>query len=294
GTRRQRQMCIRDRLMEEHETNGDAATVLTARLPDPSGYGRIVRDERGDLQAIVEDKDLDPRDRAIDEINSGIYAFRTGPLVEALASLRDDNRQKELYLTDTIRSIRERGMRVSTYTLADPLEISGINTPEQLEAAAAVLARRREQGSEDCPICALASRAGDGYPVLARLPGALLVVTARPYNSGQVTAHPERHVLHHSSLRPEERGAVWALAQRGARAVDTLYHPGGMNLGAGPAQPGAHLAIEVIPRWVGDMNFLPILANVTLLPEEPRESWERLRRVLESEAGTPPTEGKGA
>jgi diadenosine tetraphosphate (Ap4A) HIT family hydrolase len=265
--------------MEEHRHEGNAVTVLTARVPDPAGYGRIIRDAGGSFEAITEDKDLSPDQRRIDEINSGIYAFRTPDLLESLGHLRDDNQQGELYLTDTISHLRRRGERVGTYTLADPMEISGINTPAQLAAAEALLEKRRRTGTLDCPICDLAGR-GDDFPVLSRTARAILVVTARPYNSGQIAAHPLRHVLRHSDLDAVERRELWILGEIGAATVETLYHPQGMNIGYNSGIPGEHLGLQVIPRWIGDANFLPLLADVTLLPESLETTYRRVREAL--------------
>jgi dTDP-glucose pyrophosphorylase/diadenosine tetraphosphate (Ap4A) HIT family hydrolase len=266
-------------LMEEHRHEGNAVTVLTARVPDPAGYGRIIRDAGGSFEAITEDRDLSPDQRRIDEINSGIYAFRTPDLLESLGHLRDDNQQGELYLTDTISHLRRRGERVGTYTLADPMEISGINTPAQLAAAEALLEKRRRTGTLDCPICDLAGR-GDDFPVLSRTARAILVVTARPYNSGQIAAHPLRHVLRHSDLDAVERRELWILGEIGAATVETLYHPQGMNIGYNSGIPGEHLGLQVIPRWIGDANFLPLLADVTLLPESLETTYRRVREAL--------------
>jgi dTDP-glucose pyrophosphorylase len=268
-------------LMEEHCHERNAVTVLTARVPDPAGYGRIIRDSAGAFQAITEDRDLADSQRAIDEINSGIYAFQTRQLIDSLGHLRDDNDQGELYLTDTISHLRGSGERVGTYTLADPMEISGINTPAQLAAAEALLETRRRSGTEDCPICDLTS-GSDGYPVLMRTAMAILVVTARPYNSGQITVHPCRHVLRHSDLDPEERRDLWTLGELAASTVESIYHPQGMNIGYNSGVPGEHLGLQIIPRWVGDSNFLPLLADVTLLPESLQTTYERVREALDA------------
>src|SRR5438874_4474871 len=91
------------RLVEAQETRGAAATIVTARMIDPSGYGRIVRDEGGRITAIVEDKDASPVQRAIEEINSGVYAFALEPLFGALQALGAANAQGEYYLPDLVR-----------------------------------------------------------------------------------------------------------------------------------------------------------------------------------------------
>jgi bifunctional UDP-N-acetylglucosamine pyrophosphorylase/glucosamine-1-phosphate N-acetyltransferase len=269
-------------LMEEHRHSGDAVTVLTARVGDPSGYGRIVRDARGRMAAIVEDRDLEPAQKAIDEINSGIYAYRTGSLLDSLCGLKDDNRQKELYLTDTVLLLRQRGLGVGTYTLVDPLEISGINTLEQLSGAGAVLEARVQNGTEDCAVCAMAEGPGV-FPVLLRGECSFLAVAPQPYNSGQLTAHPLRHMLRHADLDGREREDLWGVARAAASAVHEIYGPQGMTIGYGAGRPGEHLALQIIPRWSGDTNFMPLLAETRLLPELLRRTFERVRGRLNAE-----------
>jgi diadenosine tetraphosphate (Ap4A) HIT family hydrolase len=248
----------------------------------------MIRDTNGRLAAIVEDKDLAPEQHSIDEINSGIYAFQTIDLMSVLFELSDDNRQRELYLTDTITNLRQRGRPVGTYTLSDPLEISGINTPEQLAEAAAVLARRRASGDEDCRVCSLLGSVGPGaFPSLLARAGAVLAVATSPYNSGQLVVHPRRHVIRHASLDQGERADLWELAQIGSRAIQEVYHPAGMNLGYTAGEAGRHLALQVIPRWVGDTNFLPILAEKTLLPEALDQTHARLLSELRAAGHKP-------
>ena len=90
------------RLIEAHQSARAAATVLTAELEDPYGYGRIVRDRSGKIVRIVEERDASGEERAIREVNSGIYAFALAPLFEALDGLAADNAQSEYYLTDLV------------------------------------------------------------------------------------------------------------------------------------------------------------------------------------------------
>jgi len=267
-------------LMEEHLRAENAVTVLTARVADPAGYGRIIRGKDGSLVAIVEDRDLTEDQRSIDEINSGIYAFRTMHLLEALEELRNDNEQEEYYLTDTVQSLRKRRLPVGTYVLSDPLEISGINTPQQLAEAEAVLKGRQEAGTADCTICDLSHLRSDGYPLLMSMQEAFLAIDTRPYNSGQLIVHPRRHLIQHSSLREEERTELWKLAQVAAQVLEGEYNPEGMNLGYASGEPGEHLGLRVIPRWAGDTNFMPLVAGKTLLPERPLETHARIRKAL--------------
>jgi bifunctional UDP-N-acetylglucosamine pyrophosphorylase/glucosamine-1-phosphate N-acetyltransferase len=125
-------------LVATHEGSGAAATVLTARVADPHGYGRIVR-TNGRIAAIVEEKDATPAERQIDEINSGIYAFAAEPLFDALRSIGSANAQGEYYLPDLVRIYRERGLQVETVLLEDSREILGVNSRKELADVAAIL-----------------------------------------------------------------------------------------------------------------------------------------------------------
>jgi bifunctional UDP-N-acetylglucosamine pyrophosphorylase/glucosamine-1-phosphate N-acetyltransferase len=129
-------------LVSTHERSGAAATVLTARVADPAGYGRIVRED-GRIAAIVEHKDATPAQRAIDEINSGIYAFAVEPLFDALRSIGSANAQGEYYLPDLVRIYRERGLKVETVQLEDSREILGVNSRRELADVAAILKSTR-------------------------------------------------------------------------------------------------------------------------------------------------------
>jgi len=133
-------------LWQSHRAAGAAATVLTAVLPDPAGYGRIVRErgERGGrVRKIVEQKDASPEELAINEINTGIYCFEAGPLFSALAEVGRENRQGEYYLTDVIGILAARGEKVWGMTAANWQETLGINSRLQLAEAEAILRRRK-------------------------------------------------------------------------------------------------------------------------------------------------------
>jgi bifunctional UDP-N-acetylglucosamine pyrophosphorylase/glucosamine-1-phosphate N-acetyltransferase len=134
-------------MVEAHTARGAAATVLTARVDRPQGYGRIVRDaaKRGEIAAIVEDKDATPAEREIDEINSGIYAFALEPLFAALRSIGTSNAQGEYYLPDLVRIYRERGLAVETVSLDDPREILGVNSRMELADVTAILKATRNE-----------------------------------------------------------------------------------------------------------------------------------------------------
>ncbi len=130
-------------LLDYHRQHAADATILTANLADPSGYGRIVRSSGGAVLGIVEHRDASPAELRIGEINSGIYAFRAAALRSALGSLGNQNAQGETYLTDTIAILVRQGATVHGIPTDDPDELLGINTREQLAQAGAVLIRRK-------------------------------------------------------------------------------------------------------------------------------------------------------
>jgi len=115
------------RLLEMHRGSGAAATVVTATVDRPYGYGRIVR-SRGRITRIVEERDASPTQRQIKEINSGIYAFDLAPLFNALRSIASQNAQGEFYLTDLIAIYRRRKLPVETLLVDNAQEIRGINS----------------------------------------------------------------------------------------------------------------------------------------------------------------------
>ncbi|CAM5421614.1 bifunctional N-acetylglucosamine-1-phosphate uridyltransferase/glucosamine-1-phosphate acetyltransferase [Streptomyces sp. NRRL WC-3605] len=127
-------------LAATHAADGNAVTVLTAEVPDATGYGRIVRDgASGAVTAIVEHKDASESQRAIREINSGVFAFDGQLLADALGKVRTDNSQGEEYLTDVLGILREAGHRVGASVAADHREIAGINNRVQLAEARRIL-----------------------------------------------------------------------------------------------------------------------------------------------------------
>ena len=130
-----------DRLLTGHEESGAAVTVLSMRLPDPSGYGRIVRSGAltpmvaAPIERIVEHRDATPAERAIDEVNSGIYAFDYPRLERVLSQLSAHNAQGEYYLTDSIALLGRAGEQTQVMCAPDARELLGINTVEQLADA---------------------------------------------------------------------------------------------------------------------------------------------------------------
>ncbi|MFC0627768.1 bifunctional UDP-N-acetylglucosamine diphosphorylase/glucosamine-1-phosphate N-acetyltransferase GlmU [Kribbella deserti] len=129
-------------LVAEHEARGNAVTVLTARVPDPTGYGRIIPGEDGSVAGIVEHKDATPEQRQIDEINAGIYVFDAATLRDGLTRITTDNAQGELYLTDVLAIARGDGKRVGAYVTDDAMQTEGVNDRVQLAALRAEMNRR--------------------------------------------------------------------------------------------------------------------------------------------------------
>ncbi|GMA40710.1 bifunctional UDP-N-acetylglucosamine diphosphorylase/glucosamine-1-phosphate N-acetyltransferase GlmU [Mobilicoccus caccae] len=129
-------------IVATHEQAGNGVTVMTARVEDPTGYGRILRDERDDVVGIVEQKDATEEQRSITEINSGIYAFDGVLLRESLAQVGTDNAQGEKYLTDVLAIARERGRRVAAYVCDDLWQTEGVNDRVQLARMGAEMNRR--------------------------------------------------------------------------------------------------------------------------------------------------------
>jgi bifunctional UDP-N-acetylglucosamine pyrophosphorylase / glucosamine-1-phosphate N-acetyltransferase len=125
-------------LVEHHVSAGAAATVLTAVVDRPHGYGRIVRSGE-EIACIIEERDAGPADRAIREINSGIYAFTLDGLFDSLRDIAAENAQGEYYLPDLVALYRQRGLGVSTTTVSNPDEVRGINNRAELAQASAIV-----------------------------------------------------------------------------------------------------------------------------------------------------------
>lgn len=122
-------------LVREHQAREASATVLTARVSKPTGYGRIIRDDSGAFLKIIEEVDATPGQRAVDEINSGVYAFEAHLLGDAVKRVPTDNAKGEEYLTDVIAILRAEGHHVASVTLEDPDEVLGVNDRAQLARA---------------------------------------------------------------------------------------------------------------------------------------------------------------
>ncbi|HET9262465.1 MAG TPA: bifunctional UDP-N-acetylglucosamine diphosphorylase/glucosamine-1-phosphate N-acetyltransferase GlmU [Vicinamibacterales bacterium] len=138
-------------LVAHHEAQRAAATVLTAVVPDPSGYGRIVRED-GRISSIVEHRDASPAEKEIGEINTGIYAFDLSPLFDSLRELGTENAQGEYYLPDLVKIYRAHGLVVETRRVDDVREITGVNSRKELAEVAAILRSGKNQALMDAGV----------------------------------------------------------------------------------------------------------------------------------------------
>jgi bifunctional N-acetylglucosamine-1-phosphate-uridyltransferase/glucosamine-1-phosphate-acetyltransferase GlmU-like protein len=129
-------------LIGYHNATDAVATILTAEMEDPSGYGRIVHNDDGSVKKIVEHKDASKKELSIKEINSGIYVFRKEQLFQCLPQLKPNNVQGEYYLTDVFELFWKNEWRVSAVKAIDPVEIMGINDLHQLETARVLMVSR--------------------------------------------------------------------------------------------------------------------------------------------------------
>lgn len=129
-------------LLSTHRASGASATLATAVIGDPSGYGRIERGPDGGFLRIVEQKDASPAQLAIREINPSYYCFRTAHLFEALRKVTNRNASGEYYLTDVFELLLREGRRVSVVDAVPPEDVLSVNTPEQLAEVSRILAGR--------------------------------------------------------------------------------------------------------------------------------------------------------
>lgn len=129
-------------LLKVHRSTNAAATLATAVIDDPAGYGRIVRDSNGRFERIVEQKDASEAERAIREVNPSYYCFQAGPLFDCLSRIDNDNASGEYYITDVLALLLADGYRVEVVDAVPPDDILSINTPQQLEEVSRILKSR--------------------------------------------------------------------------------------------------------------------------------------------------------
>ncbi|MDD3594467.1 MAG: bifunctional UDP-N-acetylglucosamine diphosphorylase/glucosamine-1-phosphate N-acetyltransferase GlmU [Candidatus Gastranaerophilales bacterium] len=132
-----------EKFLDSHRQSGAVLTVMTAVVANPINYGRIIRDDNGDVLRIVEEKDATPSQKAIKEINAGIYCFDWQKIAPVFAELTPNNVQGEIYLTDIIDWSVRQGYKTNAYVLEDNLEVFGINSQKQLARAAVLLKNRK-------------------------------------------------------------------------------------------------------------------------------------------------------
>lgn len=130
------------RLMDEHQRSGNVLTLLSMNLDEPGLYGRIVRDQRGAVEKIVEAKDANDQQRQIREVNAGIYLFDGEHLSDNLRRLSTSNAQGEYYLTDLIGMLRQAGKGVGALIIDDPVEVLGVNSRAELANVESEIQRR--------------------------------------------------------------------------------------------------------------------------------------------------------
>lgn len=130
------------KLFDYHEAKGDVGTILTSIAPNPTGYGRIIRNNIGLVEKIVEQKDATSEEQAVKEINTGVYVFDNKALFNALHQVKNDNAQGEYYLTDVIEILKAAGQRVGAYRMSDFSESMGVNDRKALATATKVMQRR--------------------------------------------------------------------------------------------------------------------------------------------------------
>lgn len=129
-------------LLNTHRLEKGQVTLLSARIANPKGYGRILRSPLGEVVRIIEDEQCSPKEATINEINSGTYCFEVPLLVEAIKKLKPQGSKQELLLTDCLEHIRTQGARVSAFLSGNPEEILGVNTRSHLAQAERILNRR--------------------------------------------------------------------------------------------------------------------------------------------------------
>jgi bifunctional UDP-N-acetylglucosamine pyrophosphorylase / glucosamine-1-phosphate N-acetyltransferase len=192
-------------MLQTHRSRSAAATVLTARVPQPDGYGRIVRKD-GRIAAIVEHKDASAEERRIDEINSGVYAFDLAPLWDALRQIGTGNAQGEYYLPDLIGLYRGRGLIVETMTVEDSREILGVNSRKELADVAQIINRHRND------------------ELMAA--GVTLVDPATTYIGPDVTVGPDTTIHPNVHLEGRTRIGSSCEIQSSVRIVDSTLEDG--------------------------------------------------------------------
>lgn len=129
-------------IIEFHNSNGSDLTIMSAIFDNPTGYGRVIKNEQGHVEAIIEEKDTTPEQKAVKEINAGVYVLNWEKINPAFAELKSDNAQGEYYLTDIVKWANKQNMKIKAYILKDNEELFGINCKAQLAEATKMMNRR--------------------------------------------------------------------------------------------------------------------------------------------------------
>ncbi|MFF2651796.1 bifunctional UDP-N-acetylglucosamine diphosphorylase/glucosamine-1-phosphate N-acetyltransferase GlmU [Streptomyces sp. NPDC058045] len=253
-------------LSRTHTADGNAVTVLTAEVPDATGYGRIVRDASGAVTGIVEHKDATEEQRAVREINSGVFAFDGRLLAEALGRVRTDNSQGEEYLPDVLGILRGDGHRVGASVAADHREIAGINNRVQLAEARAVLnARLLERAmlagvTVVDPVSTLVDVTVEFGPDAVVHPGTQLLGATRVGEGAEVGPNTRlTDTAVGAGARVDNTVAVGAEVGEGASVGPFAYLRPGTRLGTG-AKAGTY--VEMKNATIGEGTKVPHLSYV--------------------------------
>ncbi|WP_296668053.1 bifunctional UDP-N-acetylglucosamine diphosphorylase/glucosamine-1-phosphate N-acetyltransferase GlmU [Demequina sp.] len=227
-------------LVEAHEADGNAVTVLTAEVADATGYGRIVRDTEGVVLRIVEHKDANQDEHEIAEINAGIYVFDATQLRDALARLTTDNSQGELYLTDVLALARDAGGRVGALVAPDAAAVEGVNDRVQLASAGAALNRRIVEAWMRAGVTVVDPSTTWIDADVTLEPDVTLLPGTQLYGSTVVRAH--------ATVGPD---STLTDVEVGEAATVTRVHGSGSRIGAGATvgpftflRPGTVLGVE--------------------------------------------------
>ncbi|RPJ69497.1 MAG: UDP-N-acetylglucosamine diphosphorylase/glucosamine-1-phosphate N-acetyltransferase, partial [Acidobacteria bacterium] len=190
------------RLLDTHLQAGAAATVVSAVVPDPSGYGRVIRDDEGGVARIVEHRDASEAERAVQEINAGIYAFDLATLFHALNRISANNSQREYYLPDLVGIYRADGRRVEALVADRPDEVLGINSRVELAA----MSRRVWQARNEALMLA----------------GVTIEDPATTYVDAGVTIGPDTTLKPGVTLQGRTRIGFNCIVHSGVRLVDSI------------------------------------------------------------------------
>jgi len=194
------------RLLRVHAESGAVATVLTMRLPDPSGYGRVVRGPEGLVERIVEHRDATPQQRRLDEVNAGMYMLPGGETLSLLGEVGSDNNQGEVYLTDVVQALRRRGAKVAACCVPEATVALGVNSRVELAQAQALMQSR---------LCREWMLAG----VTIEDPASVAI-------DATVQLEPDCAILPFTCLRGDTRVGTGSEIGPGSTLIDTAVGPG--------------------------------------------------------------------